>query len=297
MKNQYALLSLGFGGIFFLNTALAADPVCIDYFTVGNSKCQPVASTPIAPVMGGQPPQLLAPKSPEVPKSDVDQYLDNYGKPPREFVEFYLNPTADNAKKWVNTYQQMLQKGQDLSKAWSDADQQYSASANKAASVLASPAAPPEPAPLQPTTVPLGSSASSGVSQQINNSIGAFSGGTSALSSASGVGVETPIKLTYYFSQVCPYCARTTPDLSILSKEISSKLTFTCVDVTPETAQSAPNATYITAQLPCAWRLPEPGELDNESVRQTPTLVIQKGSSNKVRLSGYVPLAQLRQYF
>src|SRR4051812_972560 len=87
---------------------------CVDYFTVGNSNCSPVASTPIIVQMPASANATVAAAS-APPKDAVTQYLDNYGKPPREFVEFYLNPTAENAMKWVATYNQMVQRSQSLS--------------------------------------------------------------------------------------------------------------------------------------------------------------------------------------
>jgi thiol-disulfide isomerase/thioredoxin len=115
-------------------------------------------------------------------------------------------------------------------------------------------------------------------------------------STSGGVAQQT-VNLTYYFSQTCPYCARTTPDLAIISNENASKLAFTCVDVTPLGATNGPNESYITSKLPCKWRLPEEGEVEKEGIRQTPTLIIQKTGQSPMRLSGYVPLTQLRTYF
>ena len=88
-----------------------------------------------------------------------------------------------------------------------------------------------------------------------------------------------------------------TPDLAILSKEKEGKLAFTCVDVTPVGPTIRPNEAYITSKLPCKWRLPDEGEVVRENVAQTPTMIIQRQGEAAVRLSGYVPLAQLRNYF
>lgn len=281
-------------GVCASNVAVAKDVTCIDYFTVGESKCQPAASTPVqAPPKAGQA-QLLAPADAPKAESDVDKYLENYGKPPREFVEFYLNPTTDNAQKWVGAYQQMLQKGQDMSKSWSNAEQLYAKSSGGAAAVnnTGSPAQA-----AMPDSQPVSQSVALPAAAPAPVSIGAFSGVAGGASLGGLAGAGSSYNLTYYFSQVCPYCARMTPDLAVLSKEKEGKLALTCVDVTPEGPQSHPEPTYITGKLPCKWRLPEAGEIDSQEVRQTPTLLIQKDGGAPLRLSGYVPLAQLRQYF
>ena len=276
-------------GMMALSTAWGADPSCLSYYTVGDSKCQPVASTPVkasAP-KAATTPQLVP------PPTEVDKFLDNYGKPPREFVEFYLNPTAENAQKWVTTYQGIIQKGQDISKAWNQADQLYKGAGSQAAQpqpALGAQAAPQE-APATPSIA-----AVQPVAPAVQ-SFGAFGNVVVSTPGASGGVRLSPVSLTYYFSQTCPYCARMTPDLAVISKEQSSKLAFTCVDVTPVGATSRPYEAFITSKLPCKWRLPEEGEVEREGVRQTPTLVIQKEGQSPVRLSGYVPLTQLRQYF
>lgn len=289
--SKFALgaLSLGLVGVTSVFAAPAKEKPCIDYYSVGASNCQPIDSTPlnVAPLTSG------APQSSVQPQSEVDRYLADYGKPPREFVEFYLNPTSENASKWVTTYQQMIQKGQDLSKAWSQADQLYAARN----------AAVPSGLPASPTPEVISAAAvQADQSMQMpsvlpSQSFGAFAGssGNGAVA-ASGVR-EKGYSLTYYFSQTCPYCARMTPDLAILSKEMGNKLALTCVDVTPVGPQSRPDEAYITSKLPCKWRLPDEGEVERQQVRQTPTLWVQKEGSASVRLSGYVPISQLRRYF
>ena len=272
-----------------LDVVWAAEEVCIDYYTVGESKCQPAASTPIAMPEGGNGPQLAGPSSSK--KTDpVEDYLANYGKPPREFVEFYLNPTAENAQKWVTTYQGILQRGQELSRAWGDAEELYKSGISP---TVVSPKLAAQPVQSQgavPVTEKLAPSSSV-------VSFGAFAPGSSSVSDGLGGVRMAPIGVTYYYSQTCPYCTRLTPELSLLSKEMSSKLELTCVDVTPLGVSSRPDEGFITSKLPCKWRLPEQGEVESVGVRQTPTLMIQKEGKSPMKLSGYVPLAQLRKYF
>lgn len=298
VSGGFAFLMGASAGCIVLNAAAAPDPTCVSYLTVGDSDCKPQPlQVPQQPAPRGSVESMAAPET----KSEVDKYLDNYGKPPREFVEFYLNPTAENASKWVQTYQQLLQKGQNLSSAWNDAEQLYQA--GQAPSSQAFPARLVEPsmvpaqvAPNVPVAVP------SPVAPMSSQGVGADRFG--AFANAVQVGQPTTdgirskgVSLTYFFSQTCPYCTRMTPELAVMVKQIPNKLAFTCVDVTPVGATSRPDAGYITSKLPCEWRLPNQGEIEMEQVSQTPTLVIQKEGQRPVRLSGYVPLAQLRGYF
>lgn len=288
-RNAVQAFSYIVGAVMTSNLAWAADPTCLSYYTVGDSDCKPVASTPV------KRPQTAPATAPQLvqPVGEVDKFLDNYGKPPREFVEFYLNPTSENARKWVATYQGIIQKGQDISKAWNQADELYKGAGTSTAPVLQGTA----PAVTEPPVAAAVMAPPAMAPQPVATSFGAFAEQSQA-GTAGPAGVRnSPIDLTYYFSQTCPYCAKMTPDLAALSKEKSGKLELTCVDVTPVGPRNRPDEAYITSKLPCKWRLPEEGEVDREAVRQTPTLVIRKGGVTPVRLSGYVPLAQLRQYF
>ncbi len=294
----FALLAGVSAGLVALNAAAAPDPTCVSYLTVGDSNCKP---QPLEVQRQPAPAASIESMAAPQPKSEVDKYLDNYGKPPREFVEFYLNPTAENASKWVQTYQQMLQKGQDISKAWNDAEQLYgtgAAAASQAAPArLVEPAVTQQPAPrAAPQVVPAQVAPVSSQGVGVDR-FGAFANRAPALQDTTNGIRSKGVSLTYFFSQTCPYCARMTPELAVLVQQIPNKLAFTCVDVTPVGATSRPDASYITSKLPCQWRLPNQGEVEKEQVSQTPTLVIQKEGEAPVRLSGYVPLAQLRGYF
>lgn len=273
--------------------ALAADPTCVNYYTIGESDCRPAASTPVATPQSESPPRLLTPQQTE---TEVDKYLANYGKPPREFVEFYLNPTQENATKWVKAYQDLLQKGRTLSEAWTQADAQL-----KATDPLYQSPVSQAPAAAPSLSAPLNQAApASNLALPVSPSqarFGAFAGDSTAPTSGA-VGVRPKqVKMTYYFSKTCPYCAKMTPELSILSRDMAGKLELTCVDVTPLGPTMRPEPANISAQLNCKWRLPEDGEVERESVRQTPTLVINKEGESPLRFSGYVPLAQLRTHF
>jgi hypothetical protein len=277
----------GFAGVSY-----AEDKECIDFYAVGESKCEPAPKS-AQPVSGS--PQLVTPPSAKTEDQKVDEYLENYGKPPREFVEFYMNPTPDNAKKWVEAYQGVLQKSQNLSQMWEDAErlygQQGAAPALKRPTAIAPVVAP------QPTNTNSSAAAlpSAQASQQGN--FGGLNGVSTGLQTGGVTPQDRGLKLTYYFSQVCPFCARMTPELSVITNNYSGKLEFTCVDVTPFSGATAPNPAYLRDKLACHWRLPEGDELQREGVTQTPTLLVEPGGKPQVKLSGYMSQEQLKPYF
>jgi len=275
---------------------------CIDYYAVGQTTCTPRASTPVQapaprPGVGG----ANARPTVQVSGSAVDKYLENYGKPPREFVEFYLNPTQDNALAWVKTYQSMLQRGETLAQAWNQAEQLYQqgsvaspADAPRAVSSLAGSAAQAQP-PV--AVVPQSSVAGLLLNNNGKNaeSIGAF-----AASAGEGVaqigGIAEPVQVSYYFSATCPFCARLTPELAEIKKIMKSELKLTCIDVTPLGAKTRPDPANILGKLECDWRVPQGEEVADQRIQQTPTLVIRRGGAAPLRLSGYVPPVQLASY-
>lgn len=275
---------------------------CIDYFTVGETRCHPRASTPLGvpPVQVAVTPTLLPPpqQDAQVTQEDkVDEYLKNYGKPPREFVEFYLNPTKENALKWVATYQQMLQRGKALSQAWVQADALYRASPTAISSSISQlpgvtgiPAQANEMAPLPVVATPVAASTPSA-----EPSLGAFS----QASNMGDVEIGEQIGATnviYYFSATCPFCKQTTPELAKLLASNNGKLKLTCVDVTPLSATYKPQPSNIPNNLTCNWRLPTQEELADNSIQQTPTMLITRPFKPQFKLSGYVPLQQLSQF-
>lgn len=109
---------------------------CLDYWRVGpNGDCR-------KPTYERQPtekPKTEEPKKVEEPKSQpqvqeqpqenldtrIDDYLENYEKPPREYAAFHLEPTLENAIKWVKKYRETIDRSRKLAEAWSQAEYLY----------------------------------------------------------------------------------------------------------------------------------------------------------------------------
>ena len=276
----------------FSMSPYADDKECIDFYTVGESACEPAKQLERTPV---QTPVLVPPAAAQSDDQKVDEFLENYGKPPREFVQFYMNPTPENAKKWVEAYGQIMQKTQNVSQMWTDAERLYGQPGHLPSAQRPAAAAATAVQPVPQLAAPASATPTAQAS-----SLGNFGGLNGAAASRPTAGVvpqNQGLKLTYYFSQVCPFCARMTPELAVLTMNYSGKLEFTCVDVTPFSASVAPSPEYLRDKLACQWRLPQADELTREGVVQTPTLIIQQGQAAPLKLSGYMSQEQLKPYF
>lgn len=319
-----------------VDTKPATDPAayqpCLDYYQVGpSSKCQPpapkqkaqpaAAPTPTPTVVAAPPAQ---PVSPTKSKQDeaIDKFQEQYGKPPREFVAFYLNPTPENATKWVHTYQELLNRSTQLAIAWTQAETLYQNALNKGvpASKFASttlPAVPDYGIPVpgftdnpafypgrQAPGAPIAQAGIQGFGGQA--AVPQLAALTNPASVAAGLVTMPqqkavnagPIELRYYFSAECPYCQKFEPEFAGLLKEMGNKLSTVCIDVTPYSGPgTGPSQSHVADRLDCAWRTLEPGEEDQFGVKQTPTLIIRRaGASAFERIGGYVPAASLKSY-
>lgn len=246
---------------------------CVNYYALGPSACPAPAEPTWQRVPRGLP---AAPSGLRSGAADpVQQYLDNYGKPPREFVEFYLNPTPENASRWVEKFNEINTKTRQVSDAWgratSNKTEQNQTDKLRAATIQ--------------KTVENAQQKSATPENKSNNSIKVnYPIGNNA----------TRSQLTYYFSATCPFCARMEPLVSELTRKNKSKLIFTCVDVTPFSPQSGPKPENRKS-LPCDWRLPYANEVQEKNIRQTPTFVITRQGAESVVLTGYTEPSKLKE--
>lgn len=301
---------------------------CLDYWAVGQSgKCaEPKPEPKPEPVQPPPPPSPTAvqapPPAPVSPTLDkkIDEFIANHGKPPREFVAFYLDPTPENAVAWVAKYNEMLQRGQDIALAWTQAETLYS----NAISQGVSPAAlnPNAFAPVPDYGVPVpgfntpaftqlvsGSNVAANpvVPAQINQplppaaqpqTVNTPSGLIKPVDPVNQSFTGKPIEVSYYFSAVCPYCKKFEPGFAQVISQVKDRVKLTCVDVTPEVGAYLKTPDNIGARLPCTWRPATAEELTRLGVRQTPSLVVNRGDDKPLELvSGYVEPEMLKNYF
>ncbi|MFZ2587288.1 MAG: hypothetical protein WAZ18_04120 [Alphaproteobacteria bacterium] len=300
---------------------------CLDYWAVGNTKgcAKPENKKKPPPVASTPSPTAPPPVAASTPPSNtldgkIDKFLADHGKPPREFVAFYLDPTPEHAVQWVAKYNELLQRGQDIAVAWTQAETLYNNAIKQGTPATA---LNPNPFPVVPDFgIPVPGFNTPAFTQLISS--------TKPIVPAQLTGVpDTPLgymaplppppegeegllkptlptdapytgkllEVSYYFSAVCPYCKKFEPDFAEVIRQMGNGLSVTCVDVTPESAGIPPNPSNVH-NLPCTWREPEGDELTRLGVKQTPSLVINKGSNQPLELiSGYVEPSKLISYF
>lgn len=328
--------------------ATGRDDPCINYWTVGMSGCQTPAvkkKTPLSQtvVMPQELPPPVLEEPPVIPIEEdvaeeeeapqektldqkIDDFLENHGKPPREFVAFHLEPTLENALKWVYAYNQLQQRNIELTRAWTQAEQIYERAQGEGQDMtvlaaaplmevpdfgipvpnlqLPGPSVPPQLVPYPGPQQAAGTTGGFGVQQVAGLNITtpqatALTAGQRNLGRRQQItdgrigGSLDTIKVDYYFSAECPYCAKFEPEFQQIVQEMGPRLDVTCVDVTPSGAA----AENIFGKVDCAWRPAYPGELQRVGVRTTPSLIINRGPDRPLeRVSGYVEGAKLKTY-
>lgn len=103
---------------------------CLSYWTVGMSGCGAPKKAEPKPEPEQKPaeqPELIEPQQPQQrPLAErIEEFRQNYDKPPTEFIAFNLEPSLENALRWVQKYNDMIQRSRQLSSAWSQAQQVY----------------------------------------------------------------------------------------------------------------------------------------------------------------------------
>ena len=289
-----AILGMALHGSLFAQT-------CISYTSEGISGCMDnnpyieedePKTTPLPQVLQ-QPETVTQPAQPQQPmKTEMDlkveEFYNTYDKPPREFAEWTVDPTVENALRWARKYDEMMTRNKKMAEAWSAVQRIYKQTKEQGGD-LPELSKPLPPIPEYPGLTPPPGSRPSGVAQKPDNPysrtsdaisfareniasngsltpISAFSNG-----GAGNITAQGPIEISYYFSNVCPFCKKFEPELRVaMSRFSSAEVELTCVDTSPK-EQKEEN---IKGIIDCKWRPLLPGELEAFGVKSTPTLLI-----------------------
>lgn len=333
-----------------LATPQAAHALCLDYWAVGPSGCngkQPpktdkkAKAQPTEEVAAKEEPEDEEEAKPEEEmteeekkeaelQQDIEKFYTRHGKPPEEFVRFYMDPSPQNALAWVKKYNESINRSRQLAAAWTQAQQIYNNFDEQGLELP--PELLPEHAlkgekelppvqdlglelppgledvfgkkPAQQSPAPNGQGAIGGINSggSAGGGIGGIGGSdrTQTLGDDRRIGGPLPdeagqnlLKVSYYFSADCPFCKKFEPGLSKVAKEMKGKLEVTCVDMTP----SGQKASNVHAGVECQWRPLLPGEKNAMGVEATPTLIIDRGEQFPLeRLSGFVDESKLREH-
>lgn len=282
-------------------------PRCIDYTSVGMSSCKQVVSEQKtvsetvsipAPVVEFERPNKAVSKTLD---DRIDEFLENHGKPPREFVAFSLEPTLENALIWAKKNREIIERNQKLTDAWNQAQTILDAREQGGGPV---PALPEELMPVpdftpiiqrevegqpQKAAKPLTPQALSASNLNRTQSVvGGRIGG-----SVSSLGGQEPISISYYFSAECPYCKKFESEIKSVIKDMKDKVSVTCVDMTPS-GQAAEN---VLGKIDCAWRPLQVGEMEKMGIQSTPSLIIDRHQGGSLeRVTGFVDAKSLKDY-
>lgn len=118
---------LGLGGVSSAN----AQGVCLDYWIKGPSACknQQKQTHKIKIDIDNVQGDLSKVKKDEARiqyenalNKRIDKFLANYGKPPREFVAFHLDPSLENAIRWVKKFREEVNRTSKIAVAWKQAE-------------------------------------------------------------------------------------------------------------------------------------------------------------------------------
>lgn len=125
--------------LFLLPVPGHAQTRCVDYWTAGPSNCKkPNPEAAEKPARPKSQAELIEPEEPPQEeemseeekkeaklKQDIEQFYNRHGKPPEEFVRFYMDPSPANAIAWVKKYNENLQRSRQLAAAWTQAQEIY----------------------------------------------------------------------------------------------------------------------------------------------------------------------------
>ncbi|HAG52166.1 MAG TPA: hypothetical protein DCL21_00065 [Alphaproteobacteria bacterium] len=112
-----------------LSNVESANAICLDYWLKGPSACKedPEEKNRIL-IKGGKNINVNVQKDEariayeEDLNVQIDKFLAGYGKPPREFVAFHLDPSMENAVRWVRKFNEQHERTMKVAVAWRQAD-------------------------------------------------------------------------------------------------------------------------------------------------------------------------------
>ncbi len=340
-----------FSVCIFLSVSVWAVPaskydICLDYWKIGaNGSCkatpQNKKTEPEAPKIAEKP-KVAAPVSvTEIPiepeeieekpersalDKKIDEYIETYDKPPREFVAFHLEPSLENALKWVHKYNSMIKRNRDITYAWSQAeilfDKAVASGEDPKVLGLDLPPDMPDfgvPVPGMAKNPPKYTKPNVGFKPSVDIAKAMLGQNDQNITLPTPLVKEslipgmqpnqkpltnivpitqdgrTPgqLHIDYYFSAECPYCQRFEPGFNSIIQEMGDKVTVTCVDMTP----SGQYQENIYGKVDCDWRPIQEGEIQKMGVTRTPSLIISREAGGALeRITGYVDTDKLREY-
>lgn len=273
---------------------------CLSYWQVGDSGCEggkqeKEQEQEKAPEVEEEVPvQEPAPAPPPSLDQRVDEFLENYEKPPREFVEFNLEPTLENALKWVAKYNETLRRNSEITAAWRQAEKIYEEAAARGESLPELENALPKMPDFSEILTQYEAQKEGGDPFQpqapvFEPSEGGISVGSQVPVAGRIGGVAQQVRVLYFTSINCADCARMEKSLSTAVASTPLNITIECINTTPAAA--------VNVALSCQQRPPFAGEEAAYGIQKTPSLVVEKEDWAKPqRVTGYVEAESLIKF-
>tara|TARA_Y100000590_G_scaffold152035_1_gene174603 strand:+ start:37 stop:1155 length:1119 start_codon:yes stop_codon:yes gene_type:complete len=118
-------------GVLAFSHVEKANAICLDYWLKGPSACKedPEEKNRIL-IKGGNVNLNVEKDEARIQYEQdlnvkIDKFLAGYGKPPREFVAFHLDPTLENAVRWVKKFNEEHERTMKIAVAWKQADRLF----------------------------------------------------------------------------------------------------------------------------------------------------------------------------
>lgn len=320
-----------------LGFSAEANAICLDYWIKGPSACKPEEQKKTVIIQGGKNLNLNIEKTPERIAYEenlnvqIDKFIEGYGKPPREFVAFHLDPSLENAVRWVKKFEEDYDRTRKIAVAWKQANALFEEYKETGTLKLTPESGvtekdiqyvlkaleenPSELKPVKSFSKDLEGDWESKVlstdyskldykNEPLQQAVGNFT----QMQNKANVQVKTekeeskkPVKgtenleISYYFSAKCAYCVKFKPQLQKAIKDYGEdKVKLTCVDMTPGDKKPA----NIGEDLNCKWRPLLAGEAQQYGVKSTPSLLVRRSGTDTLDLiENYYSSDVLYKYF
>lgn len=318
-----------------LGFSAEANAICLDYWIKGPSACKPEEQQKTVVIKGGTNIDLNIEKDPERIAYEenlniqIDKFIEGYGKPPREFVAFHLDPSLENAVRWVKKFEEDYDRTRKIAIAWKQANKLFEEYKETGTLKLTPESGVTErdiqyvlkaleerPTDLKPVksfskelegeweTKVLNTDYSKleyknePYKETLNNFTQTKAKAETKRPQQENkkpVTGSEKLEISYYFSAKCPYCVKFKPELEKAIKDYGKdNVKLTCVDMTP----GQKNPANVGKGLDCKWRPLLAGEAEQYGVKSTPSLLVKRAGSPTLDLiENYYTSDVLYKYF
>lgn len=324
----------------FVGASSNANAICLDYWIKGPAACKDQAEEKKLVIKGGNVNLNIEKDEARIAYEkelniQIDKFLADYGKPPREFVAFHIDPSLENAIRWVKKFNEQRERSRKIAVSWRQADKLFQEYSNTGQLSL-----PPESGvtasqveyllkALEENPSELREVKGYGVDikgewdktvldkkySKLNYKDEAYAKAVDKLTqtgSSSAYSLEKlenkykkadkeksakiePLEISYYFSAKCPFCQKFKPELKDAIAKFGKK-NIKLTCVDMTPGEKKPD--NLTGGLDCKWRPLLAGEAKQFGIKRTPSLLVKRGGASGLELlENYHDTKTLVKYF